>query len=384
MTATIERGPSGMRLADLERAATRVLLGVLPCALTLLLVMASFRFHWVAFDFYRAYYPAAARLLHGSSPYAVTHEQVLAGTAFVYPAFSAIVFAGFALVGRDLSQHLYVLFCLALVPGTLWVTCVRDWRVYGAVMLWYPIIIGWQGENISVPLMFMLALAWRYRDRALVLGLVTAAAISMKPFMWPLGLWLLATRRWRAAAWAFGCGAVLNVLAWAIVGFNEIHAYLHLAAEDTAALWRGGYGMLAVAGHLGFGRGFGEGLLLAISAVVALALFHAGIVRRSERQAMVLAVALMLVASPLVWVHYLVLLVVPLALSRPAFSVVWLVPVAMWLLPPSPAVAGWQLALALALAAACLAAALRHGPVGRRSADRRPQKTLPANLASTA
>jgi alpha-1,2-mannosyltransferase len=371
------------RRANLERASTQMLLGVLPCALTFWLVIASVRFHWVAFDFYRAYYPAAHRLLEGGNPYAVTHQQVLAGTAFVYPALSAITFAPFALVGRGLSQHLYMLFCLALVPGTLWVARVRDWRIYGAVMLWYPIIIGWQGENISVPLMFLLALAWRHRDRAIVAGLITAAAISLKPFMWPIGLWLLATRRWRAAAWAFAWGALLNVLAWQIVGFNEIHTYLHLASEDTNALWRGGYSMLALAGHLGLGRGIGEALLLAVSVVVALALVYAGIFRRNDRQAIVLAVGLMLVASPLLWVHYFVLLLVPLALARPRFSAAWLVPVAMWLLPPSPAVAGWQLALALVLAGGCLTVALRDGPVGRWPAGHRPHAEPSSSLATT-
>lgn len=365
------------------RALEHLLLGVLPAALTAMLVFASIRFHWVAFDFYRAYYPAAQRLLRGGNPYAVTHQEVVMGTGFVYPALSAVVFAPFALVGRALSQHLYMLLCLALVPATLWTARVRDWRVYGAVMLWYPIVIGWQGENISVPLMFMVALAWRYRNKPVVAGLITAAAISMKPFVWPLGLWLLATRRWRAAAWAFGWGLVLNLLAWEIVGFNEIHTFLHLAGEDTDLLWRGGYGMLAVAGHLGFGRGGGEGLLLVVSALVALALVYAGIVRRNEREAMVLAVALMLVASPLVWVHYFVLLVVPLALSRPRLSAAWLVPVATWLLPPSPSVAGWQLALALVLVGGCLTAALRDGPVGRRPAGRRAQKTHPPRLAAT-
>jgi alpha-1,2-mannosyltransferase len=371
------------RRANLERACTHLLLGVLPCALTFWLVIASVRFHWVAFDFYRAYYPAAHRLLEGGSPYAVTHEQVLAGAAFVYPALSAITFVPFALVGRGLSQHLYVLFCLVLVPGTLWVARVRDWRIYGVVMLWYPMIIGWQGENISVPLMFLLALAWRHRDRAILAGLITAAAISLKPFMWPLGLWLLATRRWRAAACAFAWGALLNLLAWWIVGFNEIHTYLHLAGEDTDALWRGGYSMLALASHLGLGRGLGEAMLLAASVVVALALVRAGIFRRSEREAMVLAVGLMLVASPLVWIHYFVLLVVPLALARPRFSAAWLVPLAMWLLPPSPSVAGWQLVLAWTLVGACLVAAFRDGPVGRWPAGHRPQVEPASSLATT-
>jgi alpha-1,2-mannosyltransferase len=355
------------RRQERERATERLLLGVAPAALTAWLVFAALRFHWVAFDFYRAYYPAAHRLLHGGSPYAVTHQDVVAGTAFVYPALSAVAFAPFALVGRGLSQHLYMLLCLTMVPGALWAMRVRDWRVYGVVLLWFPMIIGWQGENISVPLMLLLALAWRYRDRPVTAGLVTAVAISLKPFFWPLGLWLLATRRWRAAAWAFGWGLLVNLLAWGIVGFDEIHAYLRLSGQVTDALWRGGYSMLAVAGHLGFGRGVGEVLLVAVSAAVGVALIYKGFVKRQDREAMALAVALMLVASPLVWVHYFVLLLVPIALARPRFGVIWVAPIAMWALPPGTTVAGWELALAWAVTLACLAPALITRP-RRRSA----------------
>jgi alpha-1,2-mannosyltransferase len=267
------------------------------------------------------------------------------------------------------------------VPATLWVLAVRDWRAYGVTLLWYPIIIGWEGENISVPLMFLVALAWRHRERPLVAGALTAAAISMKPFLWPLGLWLLATRRWRAAACALAAGLVFNLLAWAIVGFNEISAYVHMSQEDARALWQGGYGVLALAHHLGLGRGAGYVLLALASAALAAIVLRRGL-RGDDRQAFVLAIALMLVASPLVWIHYFVLLLVPIAIARPRFSGLWVVPVAMWLLPPATRVNDWQFALAWLLVAGCLAAALRDGPVGRRLAEHRPQGKRPTSLAA--
>ena len=55
---------------------------------------------------------------------------------------------------------------------------------------------------------------------------------------------------------------------------------------------------------------------------------------------MILAVALMLVASPLVWSHYFVLLLVPLALARPRLDAVWFAAVAMWICPPSTTATG--------------------------------------------
>jgi alpha-1,2-mannosyltransferase len=344
---------------DLLRAGERAALGVGPFVAFLTLFAFQIKIHAVAVDFRSAYWPAAVRLLHGASPYAATHAQIGAGTAFVYPALSAVLFAPFGLLSRDAGEVLYMCACIACVPATLRTLNVRDWRVYGLVMYWLPIYSGWQSSNVTLPLMLLIALAWRHRDRPLVAGAITAAAISLKPFVWPLGLWLLATRRWKAAAWALAWGAVFNLLAWGLVGFDEIHAYLRLSGQVTDALYRGGYSMLAVAHHLGFGRGAGKVLLLAVSAAVGGALIYKGAVKRDERAALTLAVALMLVASPLVWSHYFALLVIPVALSRPRLGWLWALPVLMWPLPPSTTVLGWQEAEAWAIAICCLAVLLR-------------------------
>jgi alpha-1,2-mannosyltransferase len=348
-----------------------MLLGLLPVVLTLWLAIASLSHHWLAQDFVKAYYPAAHRLLDGGNPYAVTSAQIANGSAFVYPALSAVLLAPLALVASGVAAHIYTLLCFVLVPATLWVGGVRDWRVYGVTLLWFPMIIGWEGENISVPLMLLAATAWRYREQPPVAGIAVAVAISMKPFMWPLGLWLLATRRFRAAMWTFAGGLLFNLLAWYTVGFSQISTYLHLAGRDTGALWRGGYGMLALAHHLGAGQGAGYALLVLLAVPLAATVLHRGLARGDDRGALVLTVALMLVASPLVWIHYFVLLALPLALARPRFSALWLVPLAMWLLPPGPGVSGWQFALAWVLVGVGILRALQGGPVGRRSADRR-------------
>ncbi len=342
------------RRDEFRQALTVVGLGVVPGLVTMLVMVTVLRSHWVAYDFHWSYYPAAARLLHGGNPYAVTRFDIVKGIAFVYPALSAVALAPFALLSRSDADHLYSLLLLLLIPASLWMLGIRDWRIYGAPLIWLPVIVGWQGGNESVPLCFMAAVLWRYRDRPLVAGLVTAAPISLKPFVWPLALWLLATRRWKAAAWALAWGVALNLFAWSIVGFSEIHTYLHLSGEVTTALWRGGYGMLAVAHYLGLGRGAGEVMMAVASLALVAGVLRAGMQRR-QTDAFVLAVALMLVASPLVWSHYFTFLVLPLALRRPRFSALWLVPVAMWVCPPSMTVVGWEAAVAWLVAIACFA-----------------------------
>ncbi len=356
-----QRAPRKRR-DELTRAAEHALFGLVPLVATLALVAVQFKIHAVALDFHVAYYPAITRLLHGLSPYAATPHDITGGTSFVYPALSAVLLAPFGLLSRGIAQVLYMLLCLACVPAILKTLRVRDWRVYGVALLWFPVFDGWQSGNVTLPLTLMIALAWRHRDRPWVAGLVTAAAISIKPFVWPLGLWLLATRRWKAGACALAGGLAFNLLAWAVVGYNQIHSYLKLSAQVTNALWKGGYSMLAVAHHLGFGRSVGEGLLIAASALAAASVIYLGAIKRRERDALIMTVVLMLLASPLLWAHYFSLLLVPLALRRPRLGWVWALPILMWPMPPRQPVYGWEEVLAWGLTAICIAVALGAGP----------------------
>jgi hypothetical protein len=96
--------------------------------------------------------------------------------------------------------------------------------------------------------------------------------------------------------------------------------------------------------------------VLSFIAAVAL-LFAASRVARDERLSererdvatLTLALAAGLAASPIVWVHYFLLLLVPLALAHPRFSVWWFVPFAYYPLGEHawPAGNAWKLGLAL-------------------------------------
>jgi hypothetical protein len=84
------------------------------------------------------------------------------------------------------------------------------------------------------------------------------------------------------------------------------------------------------------------------------------------------------VLSPIVWRHFFALLVLPVALSRPRFGPIWLVPLAFWFVPGTENGAPWQTALGLAVAAATVVLAeLRttvpaHAPVRRTHAALKP------------
>ncbi|MGC9221188.1 MAG: glycosyltransferase family 87 protein [Solirubrobacteraceae bacterium] len=364
MTATLAANPG--KLERFRVPAEHMVLGALPLASTVGLLLFVIHAHELALDFGAVYYQAAERLLHGANPYAVSNLDVATGRTFVYPALAAFLFTPFALVGRVPGESLVTLACMVSGLGALRVMGVRDWRVYGIAMLWLPTITAWQTGNLTLPLALLTAIVWKYRERPLVAGLVTAIAISLKPFVWPLALWLLATRRWRACGWTVAWGVAINLSSWTIVGFGRISDFVNMSSRDLSALWRQGYSVVAALHHLGAGRPAGEAVLMVATALVMAMLMRVGW-RGDERRALVLAVALMLVASPLVWTHYFALLMVALASSRTRFDGYWVAPVAMWVCPPTHGVQTWELVVCWLAAGVCIFGAWRDGASDRLS-----------------
>ncbi len=103
--------------------------------------------------------------------------------------------------------------------------------------------------------------------------------------------------------------------------------------------------------------------------MACVALARAG----DERRAFVVAVAAALTLSPILWLHYLALLVVPLGSMRPRFSAIWLLPIVLWVSPKSENGAGLEPFLP-ALVAAVLVLAMLLPP----RVERRPVAEAPA------
>lgn len=349
-------GSSGSR-----RALEQIALGLLPVLVAGLAFYYAYSGGYVATDFQQSFLAAGLRELHGLDPYHWTRTQILVGhVSFPYPSLAVILFELFALLPGVLATVLYLVLSFAAVVGALYLLGVRDWRIYGATFLWTPVLIGWQSGNVTLLLMFGIAAAWRYRDRPWLLGLIAALLISIKPTMFPIGIWLIATRRYRATVIGAGIGLVLNLAAWTFIGWSELGRFLHLVSMQSQAMYHTGYSIIALAWHLGASRTTGT-LIQAIAALLLLAGCVA--LRRKGREAGVLslAVALCLVASPLIDQHYFALLVVPLALAFPRLRWPWVLPLALWLCPATGD-AAWELALWLVVAATVVVAVIRALP----------------------
>src|SRR5262249_42854623 len=111
---------------------------------------------------------------------------------------------------------------------------VQDWRCYGLAVASAPAINTLALGALTSFLLLGAALGWRYRDNPVVVALATSFTAVLKLFLWPLGVWLLATRRWRAAVICVGVTLVLLLGGWAVIGFAGLRSYpttLHLLEQ---------------------------------------------------------------------------------------------------------------------------------------------------------
>jgi len=297
-----------------------VLLGVLPALLWASLLVATADRGAVAYDFHHFFYPQARELIEGRVP------------ATAYPPLATLFYVPFASLPSDLADWVVTATMIGCAAATLVVLGVKDWRCYGAAALWPPVYGAVQTANLSLVLTLAVAVMWRLRTRALPAGALVALMVALKLFLWPLAGWLLVTRRWRAAAVTVGFGVVASVAAWAVVGLGGI--------TDFPALVRGNvqdndlkpYTLVAVLQQIGAPAAVAYGVCWAVgAAVVGGAVRFAR--RSQEAESLALFLSAALIVSPIVWEHYLALLLVPVALARPRLSGLWWVPLPLWLVP---------------------------------------------------
>jgi hypothetical protein len=306
-----------------------------------------------ALDFHFAYLPAAHAVLHGTSPF---HPLAIgAQEPFVYPPLFAYLLAPFTLLPPIAAQILATALVAAAVPATLLVLGVRDWRCYAIVFLWWPTIIAIQSANITLPLLFGTALVWRYRDRRAMAAVIAGLVIALKPFFWPLIFWFVATRRYRSAAIAAASSAVFVFVPWAGIGFAGLHGYPHLLSRVSSIEGPRGYSVAALL-HAVLSWTSATTVEMVFGAAFLIVVFAAAR-RGRDRDAFALSLVAMLVLSPLFEMHYLVLLLVVVALYRQTFGLAWAVPLLAWGVPANVSGSAAQVVHVLAVVAATCAVA---------------------------
>jgi hypothetical protein len=268
-----------------------------------------------------------AHVAHGQNPY----------VDFLYPAPAAVLPAPLGFLGYRPAVIIWSLILVASIILALWVLGVRDWRCYTLALFAAPAYASIRIGTPTPVLLVAAACAWRYRDRRWAVSLAIAFAIGFKIFLWPLLIWLAVTRvRTALSAVLATVGLVLGF--WAIIGFAGVSSYGgNLRGTENIDAYRS-YSVIAFAHKAGLG-GHGSravGALVALAALAVIVLL--GRRRRSrsrdrDRDAFIAAIAASLLAAPVVWGHYFLLALVPLAIARQHVGLAWIVPAAFWVVP---------------------------------------------------
>jgi Glycosyltransferase family 87 len=350
--------PAAVESDPLRKALTHSLALWSVAAPIWVLIVAAFG-HKFALDFRHTFLPAAHAVLHGTSPYSAIGSRALTeGTAFLYPPLSAYLLVPFTVLPQAAAEIMVVTLIAATVPATLLLLGVRDWRCHAVAFLWWPAIIAIQTANLTLPMLLGLALAWRYRNRTLISAGALAVVVALKLFFWPLLLWPLASRRYRAAFFATVTSAGLVLLPWAGIGFVGLRAYWHLLAHVSRTEGPRSYSVAALL-HAVLPSWTAATVLAAVVGVALLLLMFKASGHGRDRDAFALAIVAILVFTPLLEMHYVTLLLVVVALYRRHFALAWLAPLLIWGAPATVAGSAIQVAHVLVVVALTCALVLR-------------------------
>ena len=365
-----------MRVSGVLRAAPRtinwIVFGVLPIVIFswwLLWAVYSPAGDW-AFDF-RQFWQGGNDVLNGVSPY--PSSEMLAGSGddlgptgiqevfrFPYPAGAAIVLAPFGAFDFDFAAAVWSVLLIASLISAVLILGVSDWRVMGVVIGSAPAIGAVRLGTLTPVLVLLLAVIWRWRERWLIVGGALAVAIALKLFLWPLVVWLAATRRFAAAAFASILAVTSTLAAWAVIGFDGLADYPELLRRLSDVVADRGFSLVALGVEAGLSQDAASALQWLIGLGLLVGVWQTARRDRMDAAAFSLAIVAALALTPIVWLHYFVLLVVPLALARPTLSWSWGLLWIFWLAPAQENEgAAWRILLATAVVGAVAIVATR-------------------------
>lgn len=345
MTSVAGQAEHDTRRPGLGVAGVAAVVGLiaLPLALYIVMLQTFWDRGELGIDLTQTLLPAAREVADWTSPY----------PAYGYPPLVA-----FALVPLTLApspELVWTAVLLLMLPASLWVLRVRDWRCYGAAFLWGASFHAVQTGNVTIPLLLLTALAWRTRD-ALRAGVWSGLAVATKIICWPLTVWLVSTRRLGAAVTSVAVAGGVTFGLWGLLGFSGLVDYPSSLDKLEAAQTGSSYTIRALLEDLG-APVLGQFAWYALVVLVLAGCFVAGR-RGDDRLSFSLAVVACVIASPIVWLHSFVLLLAPVALHRPRFGVVWVLPALLWFGSGTGNGEPWQTALVLSVAAVTVALAL--------------------------
>jgi alpha-1,2-mannosyltransferase len=303
------------------------------------------------FDFV-VFLDAGDDVLGGRSPYSEPGSIEGPGDApYAYPPVLALLVTPFAALPERMGDTFvpgvaFSLLLIAAVVAALLLLGVQDWRCYPVALLYPPTIETVEYGAVGPLLLLLVALLWRVRDHDALAGGTGALAVVLKGFLWPLAVWLALTRRVRAAVFAVTGSVALALVAWAVIGFRGLADYPDLLRKLVDVEAENSYSAFAVLRMLELPELAANALVYAGGAALLALAWRAARAAHAtpwerDRRSLTLVLAAALLLTPILWLHYLVLLLVPIALARPRLSFLWLVPLVLTLFELLDWYRGW-------------------------------------------
>ncbi len=204
-------------------------------------------------------YCAAKALLQNKSIYA--DLSVICDTAKqrnrpelenFHPPVTAVMLLPFAAAGISIQSTFFIWgMAWVLVYAAVMHRAMCDFGIashlrlvlLGFALLWFPHLSQSMNGQFSTAILALVFLGgrWLRDERDDLSGIALGAATAIKLFPGLLGVYLLATRRFRALAAMVGAFGAIQAVTFFVVGSSDfLHYYLHVMPEDSrryASIW---------------------------------------------------------------------------------------------------------------------------------------------------
>jgi len=265
---------------------------------------------------YSAYAAAALRLVHGQPLYNPSVEVAGGFLLFLYPPPFAFLVVPFALLPGSIGTGAWLGTMIAVfLAGTALLPVRREvrWLVLLLGGLSWPLAYSFKLGQVG-PLLFLLfAIGWRWLDRPGRLGTAIALGTLIKVQPAIVLVWAGLNQRWRTIGVALAVMAGAAVLATLVTGPGTWSDYLQVLRQVSASITTPhNFTPGAIAYQLGVPEQVATVIQL-VSTIGVLGVTVWAALRRPAEVGYMTAVTASQLLSPVLWDHYAMLLLLPVA-----------------------------------------------------------------------
>lgn len=300
------------------------MVGLAPAALRILAILSfgvgaattvAFAGDTLGYD-YQAYAAAAARLLHGQSLYDPTVDFAGSFAIFLYPPPFAVGFIPFAVLPSSAALWLWIAACVVMTVTAIAILPVRApvrWAILLLAGLDWPVVYAIKLGQVGPLLLLLFAVGWRLIGSQAKLGGIGAAGALIKVQPALLFGWALLTGRRRMIATGLALGAGTVLLTVPLVGVTAWTDYFALLGRVSAPVTTPhNFTVGAVAFQAGMAEG-PSGALQIAAVLITLSVWVVAVRRCSAEVGYLTTIVASQLLSPLLWDHYALLLLLPVA-----------------------------------------------------------------------